>query len=501
MLLAGCSARTTGVTDVSVTVSHTEFHAKVKFNAVGSCSEHCTFFMRWRHLGTDAWSNGPSHTVGAIGQTPWHETVDGLAPFEKYEYQTCGKEDSWSSVVCVGPNGRPDSTDKFSTDGGSLGWPEFGFDSAHSSATPGELTLDAGNVSKLKRAWFGLLSDATSPSVSNGVVYVAGRKSGNGLLTAYRMACRIDGNECTEPLWTVDAGAAVISSVPAVTFNNVVLGSEDGKLYAFDKVDGSPRWTASTGGPIRSSPMFTGGVFYVGSEDGSVYAFNCSGSTCTRLWKTATFGAITSSPANDPLPGPGGGRIFAGSADHHLYAFNAGTGGILWTGSTGGAIHSSPTVSNNVVYVGSDDGKFYAFPSECVAPLGNCSPFWTATTGGPITGSPAMISTDGGVVYFGSTDGKLYAYTAGCGSCTAGQFLWSGTTGGPITTRPAVANGVVYVTSDDGKLYAFDADGCGAASCQPLSSVTTAGSPGSPAVAGGKVYVRDSSGVRAYSLP
>jgi outer membrane protein assembly factor BamB len=64
-----------------------------------------------------------------------------------------------------------------------------------------------------------------------------------------------------------------------------------------------------------------------------------------------------------------------------------------------------------------------------------------------------------------------------------------------------VANGVVYVTSDDGKLYAFDADGCGAASCQPLSTVTTAGSPGSPAVAGGKVYVRDSSGLRAYSLP
>jgi outer membrane protein assembly factor BamB len=54
-------------------------------------------------------------------------------------------------------------------------------------------------------------------------------------------------------------------------------------------------------------------------------------------------------------------RVFAGSADHHLYAFDGRVGGVLWTGLTGGPIHSSPTVSNGVVYVGSDDGKLYAF--------------------------------------------------------------------------------------------------------------------------------------------
>src|SRR3954471_8958654 len=85
--------------------------------------------------------------------------------------------------------------------------------------------------------------------------------------------------------------------------------------------------------------------------------------SCPPVWKTATFGAITSSPAYDPLPGQGGGRVFAGSADHHLYAFNAREGGVLWTGTTGGPVHSSPTVSNGVVYVGSDDGKLYAFQS------------------------------------------------------------------------------------------------------------------------------------------
>src|ERR1700730_4130368 len=34
---------------------------------------------------------------------------------------------------------------------------------------------------------------------------------------------------------------------------------------------------------------------------------------------------------------------------------------VLWTGSTGNQIFSSPTVVNGMVYVGSEDGKLYSF--------------------------------------------------------------------------------------------------------------------------------------------
>jgi outer membrane protein assembly factor BamB len=511
VLIAGCSGRTTGATNITSLISRVEVSASAQLNAVGSCSEHCTFFMRWRRVGDADWTNGPMHSIGAIGRTAWSDTVSHLALSERYEYQACGKEDAWSGVACVGPDGTPDTTQKFVSAPGANDWPQFGFDGAHSGTNLSEFVIGAGNVSKLTQAWSGTVRDATAPSVANGVVYVAGRRlqSGLGLLAAYPATCRIDGARCRHRLWTASAGSGIAGSTPAApaSLGRVFVGSEDGRLYAFDKADGSLEWTGSTGGPIRSSPTYTGGAVYVGSEDGSLYKFiwSCGsgGATCTPAWKRGTFGAITSSPATDPLPGQSGGRVFVGSADHRLYAFNETSGTLLWTGSTGGPIHSSPMVANGVVYVGSDDGKLYAFQSDCVTQAGNCPAIWSRQTFGAIKASPAVNDPIGPeTVYVGSTDGHLYAYTARCDVCSGGgQLLWTGATGGPITSSPAVAGDVVYVGSGDGKLYAFPASGCGTSSCQPLFTASGSGSASSAAIAAGEVYFSDGSGVHAYGLP
>ncbi len=80
--------------------------------------------------------------------------------------------------------------------------------------------------------------------------------------------------------------------------------------------------------------------------------------------------------------------------------------------------------------------------------------------------SPAVVN---GVVYVGSFDGKLYAFNAdGCAPQTSCQPLWTGATGNDITSSPAVANGVVYIGSADRRLYAFPAKGCGSSTCAPL---------------------------------
>lgn len=143
----------------------------------------------------------------------------------------------------------------------------------------------------------------------------------------------------------------------------------------------------------------------------------------------------------------------------------------VWTAPTGGAVDSSPAVVNGIAYVGSADGKLYAFKAGgCNSPP--CAAQWTGTTGGAVDSSPAVQSN---VVFIGSGDGKLYAFNAkGCGSSSCAP-LWTGSTGGAIHSSPTVAGGLVYVGSGDGKLYAFSASGCGAASCSATWAAVTGG--------------------------
>jgi len=183
-----------------------------------------------------------------------------------------------------------------------------------------------------------------------------------------------------------------------------------------------------------------------------------------------------------------------------ISAANVGTLVEAWTTTTGGA-RSSPAVANGVVYLGSADGKLYAFDAGgatgCSATPKTCSPLWSATTGGAIySSSPAVAN---GVVYVGSDDRKLYAFdAAGVTNCSGTPKtctpLWTAITGGEVRTSPAVANGVVYVGDGSYALYAFDAAGITGCSgtpktCTPLWTAITGGYGESPAVANGVVYV------------
>jgi outer membrane protein assembly factor BamB len=179
-----------------------------------------------------------------------------------------------------------------------------------------------------------------------------------------------------------------------------------------------------------------------------------------------------------------------------------------WTATTGGAVYSSPAVVNGVLYVGSYDNKLYAFDANgkanCSGTPKTCAPLWTAPTGGLVYSSPAVAN---GVVYVGSSDNNLYAFDANgkvhcAGTPKTCAPLWTAPTGGAVTSSPAVADGVIYVGSDDNKLYAFDANGkvhCAGTpkSCAPLWTgvpVGAATTHSSPAVGNGVVYLSSAAG-------
>jgi outer membrane protein assembly factor BamB len=133
---------------------------------------------------------------------------------------------------------------------------------------------------------------------------------------------------------------------------------------------------------------------------------------------------------------------------------------VLFTGAIGGSAGSSPAVANGKAYVGSNDGKLYAFDAagstNCSGSPTTCTPLWTAATGDIVISSPVVTN---GVVYVGSGDGRLYAFdaagTTNCsGSPTTCAPLWTATTVGPVSSSLAVANGRVYAASG-GLLYTF----------------------------------------------
>jgi hypothetical protein len=98
---------------------------------------------------------------------------------------------------------------------------------------------------------------------------------------------------------------------------------------------------------------------------------------------------------------------------------------------------------------------------------------WQAQLGALVDhSSPAVV---GGVAYIGSSDGRLWAYpAAGCGQQICTTPLWTSTDLGQVIDSPTVANGLVYVGSQTspfsaaGKLDVFRADGCGQAVCAPI---------------------------------
>jgi outer membrane protein assembly factor BamB len=155
------------------------------------------------------------------------------------------------------------------------------------------------------------------------------------------------------------------------------------------------------------------------------------------LWKHTAGNIVTTSPTVS------NGVVYSGSDDNNVYALDVATGALKWKYTTGNGVYSSPAVSNGVVYVGSWDDNVYALD----AVTGTLK--WKYTTGNRVYSSPAVSN---GVVYVGSYDDNVYALDA-----VTGTLKWKYTTGNGVYSSPAVSNGVVYVGSYDDNVYALDA--------------------------------------------
>jgi outer membrane protein assembly factor BamB len=234
--------------------------------------------------------------------------------------------------------------------------------------------------------------DATSPTVANGIVYVAG---GNLIALDATTGAVV---------WTASGGG---DSSPTVANNIVYSGPSGGSLNAFNATTGAAVWTqtglsGSSDGLTFASPAVVNGIVYACPNGSAPKGFNAT--TGALAW-TAAADALTSGPA------VANGIFYTGGLYRGpLYAFNATTGTTLWSVITDSI--DTPAVANGIVYVGSDNGSstLNAFNATTGAAL------WSAPTGtfqttyayNPYNYSAPVVAN--GVVYIGSGDGNVYAF-------------------------------------------------------------------------------------------
>lgn len=175
-----------------------------------------------------------------------------------------------------------------------------------------DTAVHALDITTSKQLWSVSLQMPTSPAVADNTLVVGSRLN-------YVLA--VDATSGAER-WRVSHGVDWVTGGPVIVDGVAHIGSSDDKKYqAIDLVSGNVKWEIGMGANVFTTPAFNGDISYLSS--GSSYA------------------------------SPGNGMVRAVNKD----------GQILWS-LTGKNFFSSPIVKDTQLFIGSDDGYFYALPAQ-----------------------------------------------------------------------------------------------------------------------------------------
>jgi outer membrane protein assembly factor BamB len=234
-----------------------------------------------------------------------------------------------------------------------------------------------------ERFWRRKLGDAigSSPGYHDGTIYIAVEYAGPngsmfGLDAVTGRTTWVDRRPADHPHSTcaIDREAG-----------RLLVGSNDGHLYAWTYPGLEFVWSFPTGRPIKG-PIATGrGLAFFGSWDRTVYAVDLDDGR--EAWSVDADGLVMTGPSVEPQTG----TVYAGSHDSNLYALDLETGEERWRSATDGALIGCPTVTSEHVLVGSYDRHCYAIEKATGRHR------WSVEGVGRVTSTPLVHD---GAVYF-----------------------------------------------------------------------------------------------------
>lgn len=268
----------------------------------------------------------------------------------------------------------------------------------------------------------------------------------------------------------------LVLSIVGVAVAGVGMTAADGTVD--DDVSNSLTLENTTGGP----------TVYVGSQNGSVYALDTGEDDLEERWEFQTDGGISTAPI------VADGTVYVGSSNTStgtLYALNASTGALEWEVGgfyqpVGDNVPASPTIVDDVVYIGSPNGHASGTVRALDTETGD--EVWNSSDIGQVYTSPNVVE---GTVYVGGDAGldnrSLYALDA-----ETGDIEWEYDEVYDVGSSPTWDNGTVYVGegtagAEDKYLHAVDAD-----TGTQQWTFDMAVDNQSPTVSDGTVYIADS---------
>lgn len=290
----------------------------------------------------------------------------------------------------------------------------------------------------------------SSPAVANGLVLFTRRDGVLVALDAARGSVRWTvktGTELPFP-WGREGWDFYVSS-PVIAGDLAIFAAGDGNIYALDVATGRQRWRYAAGTLFRSSPAVAEGHIVVGGADGYVYALGLDGAL---RWRGETEGATLSSEKEgfdrktiQGSPAIADGKVYVGSRDAYLYAFDLRDGKRLWrVGKPAPWVVTSPVVWNGRIYYGSSDGQYV----EAVD-ADSGKRVWFVRTPDNVIASPVLADS---ILYVADMSGNLFALDA-----ATGAERWRSALGSRVFSTPVPADGALYVGCDDGAVYALRA--------------------------------------------
>jgi len=179
----------------------------------------------------------------------------------------------------------------------------------------------------------------SSPAIAGNSLFIG---SCDGYLYALN---RYSGDEQWKSKTRISDGKFYVVSSPAVSGDRVFISSlAYNKTYAFDIYTGSVVWEYMTGGRIWASPAVAYNKVFIGSEDGKVYSLDQT--TGAKIWDYNIGGPILSLAVAD-------GIVIVPSSNGKIYALHQFNGSKAWEIQVGGANDQGtcPAIADGKIYV------------------------------------------------------------------------------------------------------------------------------------------------------